>query len=224
MEKKKLLAIVAGAAAVAIVIALIVIFTIGGNSARLEQPTGLAVVETGGKKLVCVDTLEDATQYRFTITPKNETSGQVACLDTHQFDASSYLQKPGEYTISCQYVGKEEFNISPAQEITYLSKHQVALPTVNLNDNIVHVQLFDYFYEAVDLTVTLHFTIGKTAVSSTNFTIQNCDNRGILMGYFDLNNIFGATAGTYSLCVQITTNNVLYLPSDFTPQITHTFA
>lgn len=222
MNKKKPIAIIAGAAAAAIVIALIIIFTIGGNNARLDKPTGLAVVEINGKKIVCVDPAEDANLYRFTITPNGNPSGQVASLTTHQFDASSYLQKPGEYKISCQYIGQEEFNISPAQEITFTSKHQVATPTITLEGNKLNVALADYFYEAVNLTITLHFTIGQSAYSSANFTTQSDDHRGILFGYFNLENIFNSF-GTYSLCVQITTDNPLYTASNFTAQTAFIF-
>ena len=222
MNKKKLFGIIAGAAAAVLVIALIIIFTIGGNGARLDKPTGLCVVETNGKKMVCVDANEDASQYRFTITQSGE-SAQIASLFTHQFDASSYLQKPGDYTISCQYIGTEEFNISPAQDITYHSTHKVATPTISLENNKLNVELADCFYEAVNLTITLHFTIGQTIHTSANFTTQTDDKRGVVIGYFNLENIF-ANAGTYGLCVQITTDNEFYTASDFTQQIPFTFA
>ena len=221
-KKKKLIGIIAGAGGAALVALLIIIFTIGGNGARLDKPTGLCVVETQGKKMVCVDALENAKQYRFTITQSGE-SVQVASLFTHQFDASSYLAHPGEYTISCQYIGQEEFNISPATEITYTSTHKVATPTISLLDNKLNVSLADNFYEAVNLTITLHFTIGQTLHTSANFTTQTDDKRGIVIGYFNLENIF-TKAGTYGICVQITTDNDFYLPSDFTQQIPFTFA
>lgn len=222
-KKKKLVAIFTGIGTALLAITFVIIFVFATKSTNLENPTGLAVVETQNKTIVCVDPLEDALKYRFVITPSGESDGQVANLFTHQFDASSYFQIPGEYTISCQYIGKNDLISSKETTITYTAKHKVALPTITFENNNLKLELADHFYEEVNLTATLFYTVGQTVHTSTNFTAQTNDKHGILIGYFNLENIL-TSSGTYSLCVQITTDNNLYVASDFTQQYMFTLA